>query len=198
MVFTDVTPMSGLATTTLPMLGWGTNFLDHDRDGDLDLFVANGHTYPQIDRVSLGTSYRQRNQLFDNVGGRFEDVSARSGPGLAAEQVSRGACFGDYDNDGDTDVFVVNMDAPPTLLRNDGGKGRGSLTVQLVGSGGNRDALGARIRLTAAGRTQTRFVNGARPHGGAPRRNLVVPLPGRRLACRAHLAVGVQGAVLAG
>ena len=102
------------------MLGWGTQFFDYDRDGDLDLFVANGHVYPQAASTIAGTSYPQRNQLIRNDGGnRLIDIGAAAGPGMALKRVSRGASFGDYDNDGDVDIFVVNLDEASTLLRND-------------------------------------------------------------------------------
>ena len=95
--FSDVTTTAGLAAPTVELLGWGTRFFDYDNDGCLDLFVANGHVYPQVDQAETGTSYRQPNQLFRNEGGgRFAPVSA--GPGLAQAKVSRGTSFGDYDS----------------------------------------------------------------------------------------------------
>ena len=160
--FMDITTLAGLAAPTLPLLGWGTRFFDYDNDGDLDLFVANGHVYPQVDGVPSGSSYRQPNQLFSNQGkGVFQEVSAQSGRGLSIVQVSRGASFGDYDNDGDVDVFVVNLNDTPSLLRNDGGNSHNWLTVQVFGTRVNRDGVGARIRLVAGGKTQWRTINGA-------------------------------------
>ena len=160
--FMDITTMAGLAAPTLSLLGWGTRFFDYDNDGDLDLFVANGHVYPQVDRVPTGSSYRQPNQLFSNQGkGEFLEVSAQSGPGLGIEKVSRGASFGDYDNDGDVDVFVVNLNDAPSLLRNDGGNSHNWLTIQVFGTRVNRGGVGARIRLVAGGKPQWRTINGA-------------------------------------
>ena len=161
--FTDITARSGLGAPTLSRLGWGTGFFDWDRDGDLDLFVANGHVYPQVDLVESGSSYRQRNQLFENLGtGIFRDVSDSAGPGLEVEKVSRGAAFGDYDNDGDLDIFVVNLNDTPTLLRSDGSEETGSwLAVQVVARTCNRDGAGARVRVRAGGQTQWRTINGA-------------------------------------
>ncbi len=160
--FSDITAAAGLAAPTINLLGWGTNFFDHDNDGDLDLFVANGHVYPQVDQVPTGSPYRQPNQLFDNLdGARFADVSARSGPGLNIEKVSRGTAFGDYDNDGDLDLFVVNLNDAPTLLGNDGGNHHNWLTIQVFGQGANRDGVGTRIRLVAGGQTQWRTINGS-------------------------------------
>ena len=160
--FKDITAQVGLEEPTLEKLGWGTQFLDYDNDADLDLFVANGHFYPQVDLERMGTSYPQYNQLFRNDGAaRLVDVSATAGPGMAIKQVSRGASFGDYDNDGDTDIFVINLDAVANLLRNDFAVLHNGLTVQLFGSGANRDAVGAKIHLKAGGKDQWRSVNGA-------------------------------------
>ena len=142
--------------------GWGTQFFDYDRDGDLDLFVANGHVYPQAASTIAGTSYPQRNQLIRNDGGnRLIDMGDAAGPGMVLKRVSRGASFGDYDNDGDVDIFVVNLDEASTLLRNDFAPVNNWLVVQLLGRGPNRDAVGAKIRLLAGGRSQWRTANGA-------------------------------------
>ncbi len=160
-VFKDITREVGLEQPTLESLGWGTQFLDYDADGDLDLFVANGHVYPQIDLQKLGTSYQQTNQLFRNDGAAgWIDVSATAGPGLRIARTSRGAAFGDYDNDGDTDIFVVNLDEAATLLRNDTAGGN-RLTVHLQGMGANRDGVGAWIRVRASGQTQVRYISAA-------------------------------------
>jgi hypothetical protein len=161
-LFTDVSYRAGLAIPPLRYMGWGTGFIDADNDGLPDIFVANGHVYPDVGRFGTSTAYRQRKQLFQNLDGkRFRDIAGDSGGGLTAEHSSRGAAFGDYDDDGDVDVLVVNMNEPPSLLRNDTAGGGHWITLRLVGavSAGpdgtsNRDAIGARIRLTAGGRTQ--------------------------------------------
>ena len=158
--FSDVTTTAGLAAPTVELLGWGTRFFDYDNDGRLDLFVANGHVYPQVDQAETGTTYRQLNQLFRNEGGgRFAPVSA--GPGLAQAKVSRGTSFGDYDDDGDIDLFVVELNDAPTLLRNDGGNAGNYFVVQVFGREDNRDGVGTRIGLQAGGKGQWRTVNGA-------------------------------------
>ena len=158
--FSDVTTTAGLAAATVEMLGWGTRFFDYDNDGRLDLFIANGHVYPQVDQAATGTTYRQPNQLFYNEGGgRFAPVSAESG--LAQAKVSRGTSFGDYDDDGDIDLFVVELNDAPTLLRNDGGNAGNYLVVQIFGREDNRDGIGTRVSLQAAGKRQWRTVNGA-------------------------------------
>jgi hypothetical protein len=155
--FRDRTRRQGLANPTIASLGWGTAMVDLDLDGDLDLFVANGHVFPQMDRFELGTRYRQRNQAFENLGdGRFREVPARDG--LLLEEASRGAAFGDVDGDGDVDVVVSNLDAGPTLLLNESRRAGAALRVTVVGAGGNRDAVGARLELDVAGRLLVRCV----------------------------------------
>lgn len=159
--FTDVTVQAGLAAPTLNFLAWGTKFADFDLDGDLDLFVANGHVYPQVDQVPTGSPYRQHNQLFLNNGkGKFTEV-LDAGPGMKLEKVHRGAAFADYDNDGDVDVFVSALNDLPTLLRNDTPTQHHWLTVQVFGAQINRDGVGTRIRLVAGGQSQWRTINGS-------------------------------------
>lgn len=158
-LFEVATLKAGLGEATLPTLGWGAYFRDFDGDGWDDLFLSNGHVYPQMDGRGLGTSYRQRNQLFLNRGdGTFADASAAAGPGMAIEESSRGAAVGDLDNDGDPDVLVVNMDAPPTLLRTDRAAERRWVGLQLHGRGANPGAIGARAWITAAGRRRVQEV----------------------------------------
>jgi predicted nucleotidyltransferase len=153
-VFSDASYAAGIGAVAGPSLGWGVRFADLDNDGRLDLFVANGHVYPDVDSHGLGTRYKQRNQVFLNGGRRFRDVTSSAGPGAALEHSSRGAALGDYDNDGDIDVLVVNRNDRPTLLRNDAAGGHW-IALQLVGTRSNRDGIGARIRVQVGGRTQT-------------------------------------------
>ena len=146
---------SKLAAVGGPQVGWGTAFFDYDNDGDKDIFIANGHFYPQADLPLTHASYAQANFLIENLGdGTFRDVSAAAGPGLAIVEVSRGAAFGDYDDDGDLDIFVLNLNGLPNLLRNDGGNMGNYLLVKTVGTRGNRDGVGTRIEIEAAGRKQ--------------------------------------------
>jgi hypothetical protein len=153
--FTDVSFASRVAAEGVWQVGWGTAFFDFDNDGDRDIFVANGHTYPQADLPQVHSRYRQRNLLFENTGdGRFAEISQRAGPGFEVEEVSRGAAFGDYDQDGDLDILVVNLNSAPTLLRNDGGNRNNWLLVKTVGQRSNRDGIGARLVLHAGGRRQ--------------------------------------------
>jgi len=141
-------------------LSWGTAFHDFDCDGDLDLFIANGHVYPQVDDYALGTSFRQTNHLLVNAGGRFDDATATSGPGLAIARSYRGAAFGDYDNDGDMDIFVTALGERALLLRNDSPRQGHYLEIRLIGTDSNRDAVGARVTITAGGRKQIRERHG--------------------------------------
>jgi len=154
-LFRDATFEARLGPVTFRNLGWGTFFFDYDNDGDEDLFVANGHIYPQADRIDSGTSYSQSNQLFENVEGRkFEDVSRAVG--LGEKRLSRGAAYGDVDNDGDLDVLVANLHTRASLLRNDGGDARHWVKLQLVGVRSNREGIGVRIELEAGKKRQYR------------------------------------------
>ena len=139
-------------------MGWGTAFVDFDRDGWLDLFVANGHVYPQLDQSYADLRYAQRNLLYRNEGGRFREVGEQSGAGWTLQQVSRAAAVGDYDNDGDVDVFIMNLNDAPILLRNDSEVANRWLGLRLVGAEG-RIAIGAEVRVRAGGREQVREVH---------------------------------------
>ena len=152
--FSDVSYPAGVGEASWSRVGWGTGFFDFDLDGDLDLFVANGHVYPEVDRYDVGTSYAQGNQLFANTGGgRFVEVSAQAGSGFQVAKVSRGTAFGDVDGDGDVDIYVANQDDTPTLLRNDSPRSGAWLAVELAGGG-----VGAVVRVYAGGREQVRQV----------------------------------------
>jgi hypothetical protein len=157
-LFSEATYPAGVGNASVPFVGWGTNFLDYDNDGWLDLFVANGHVYPFVDRMDWNTSYEQRPLLFRNVRGRFAEVGRGGGEGLAARRSSRGSATFDYDTDGDVDVVVNAIDGRPMLLRNDGGNAAGHwLRLRLVGDPGQkcpRDATGSVAWVTAGGLRQ--------------------------------------------
>jgi hypothetical protein len=159
-LFTDVTFQSGHGETTIPFLGWGAGFIDYDNDGLLDVFVANGHVYPQVDRYDWGTTWAERPLLFRNTNGsRFEVAPPATGSGLAVVIPARGAAFGDIDNDGRVDVVMNNCDAAPTVLRNEAKPAGHWLSVKLIGGAkGPRDAVGATVYLAAGGRRQRRDV----------------------------------------
>ena len=155
--FVDESYSAMLAEVSLKLIGWGTALFDYDNDGDLDIFVTNGSTFQELNRPEV--LIPQVDALYRNDGdGSFSDVSEITGITALPTRVGRGATFGDYDNDGDVDIFVVNNHAPPTLLRNDGGNRNGWLHVQLIGTDGNRNAIGAKIQLKTAERTQIREV----------------------------------------
>lgn len=156
-LFRDESRRAGTLATLGPNLGWGIGLVDIDNDGMLDLFVANGHVYPDVGKT--GTSaYLQRKELLMNVGqGRLRRLPAVEGGGLKILKSSRGAAFGDYDNDGDSDILIVNMDDRPTLLRNDSDSGHW-ITVRLIGSRSNRDGIGAKVTALAGGRPRLTVV----------------------------------------
>jgi len=156
--FRDVSFASGVGAPTLMYLGFGTGFLDYDRDGWLDLFFANGHVLDDIAQYSDSVTWEQPNQLFRNKGdGTFENVSETTGIGQG-KRVSRGAAFGDLFNDGHTDIVVNVLRGKPLLLRSHCGAGNHWLELELHASWGNAEALGAGVWLTAGGKTQRRDV----------------------------------------
>ena len=156
--FVDATYEVGLGGAVLPYLGWSTGFFDYDNDGWQDVFVVNGHVYPQLSQYATGLSYAQRNLLYQNRQGRFVEVGGQAGPGWQLEQVSRGGAVGDYDNDGDPDLLVTNLNGRPALLRNDGGNTHNWLGLKLVGVQSNKDAIGTRVRVWAGDLVQTKEV----------------------------------------
>ena len=151
--FVDETFLAGLGKGSIAYLSWGTRFFDVDNDGDRDLFIANGHLESDVEQYENAT-FPQRNQLFLNVGdGRFEEY-AEDGGALSLKRVSRGAAFGDYDDDGDIDVLVANVADRPTLMRNDGAGGQW-VRLRLEGRDSNRAGIGTRVEVTSGGRVQT-------------------------------------------
>lgn len=147
------------AGVSVEHMGWGVGALDYDRDTWPDIFVVNGHTYPEIEPLIPKNPYRQPRLLYRNVGGtRFETVGSYAGSGVSARHTSRGLALGDYDNDGDVDVFVNNMNERPSLLRNDSPAAGGFLSLQLVGTRSNRNAIGARVSVVAGTRRMVQEV----------------------------------------
>ena len=142
--YTDVSFASGTATTGIPNMGWGTEFFDYDNDGWVDLLVVNGHLYSNVD------NYAESKLLYrNNRDGTFSELAGPSGSALTERRVSRGAAFGDLDNDGDVDVVVNDLDGAPMVLRNDGGNQANWIRIKAEGRAKNRFALGARIKVVA-------------------------------------------------
>jgi hypothetical protein len=147
--FTDVSYAAKVAAVSLPYVGWGTKFFDYDNDGWVDLFVANGHVYPQI------PTYRQRNFVHkNNRDGTFTEIGAELGAPFLQKRAGRGVAFGDLDNDGDVDVVINNLDGAPQLLRNDGGNANNSVLIKTIGVKSNRDGIGARIKIVSGDLTE--------------------------------------------
>ncbi len=150
--FTDISYQMGIAEGTVPFLGWGTAFLDYDNDGWLDLIEANGHVYPEADRMKWGTSWAERPLLFHNVNGKLQLVPAVEGSSLAKLGVGRGLAYGDLFNDGKIDVIINNLDGTPSFLRNVDKDTNHWIGLKLVGgSKSPRDAVGATVYVTANG-----------------------------------------------
>ncbi len=161
-VFEDVSRVTGIGPMTFRPMSWGTAFADFDNDGDLDLVVANGHIYPQIDKhPELVGTFAQRSLYAENLGPgvipQFRDATGEAGPGFEALRSSRGLAVGDYDNDGDPDLVLTNLDAPPRLLRNDGTSGAW-LTVIVEDKRGGVGPIGTLVTVKAGGRTQRRDI----------------------------------------
>jgi len=146
-LFNDKSYASGISVASGQFVGWSSSFLDYDNDGDPDIFKANGE---------LKHKYGQEDQLFENIdAGKFKDVSVERGQYFLEEHVGRGACLGDYDNDGDIDIYIVNLDSPGMFIRNNKGNQNNWLTLNLVGHSSNKDGIGSRIKLLAGGKMQT-------------------------------------------
>jgi hypothetical protein len=155
--FSDVTLEAGLGANT-QFLGWGALFLDIDNDGWPDLFLANGHVYPEVDKKGLNIAFRERKVLYWNEhNGRFRDISLQAGPGITTPLNSHGVASADFDNDGSVEILVNNSHDRPSLLKNYGEHGHWIL-LQLEGTKSNRDAIGAKVTVRAAGHQQTQEV----------------------------------------
>jgi hypothetical protein len=156
-VFDDVAMRAGLAVNPDHVL-WGAGFEDLDNDGWRDHIQVSGHVYPELEAAGKPEPYRGPRLVYRNLGGKFEDVSSIAGPGVASKHSSRGAAFGDFDNDGDIDVLVMNMDEPPSLLRNDSKSPHGWIKLLLEGSRSNRGAAGAMVTVISGAEKQTAAV----------------------------------------
>jgi hypothetical protein len=156
--FDEVSDNAGITQPTKEVLSFGGGFFDYDNDGWLDIFIGNGHVYPEIEQIS-DSLYKQHNSLFHNeTHGKFTEVSAQSGLSALPRRAARGVAFADFDNDGYIDVVVANNGDPPTLLHNNRLYKNHFVNFKLVGTKSNRDALGARIKITAGDVNQIREI----------------------------------------
>ncbi len=148
--FDDHTYLSGLGVNTR-YLGWGVGFFDMDNDGWPDIFICNGHVYPEVDGTTIDAPYAQHKYLYRNLrNGQFEEVTAQGGPGINTPAAGRGCAFGDYDNDGVIDVVVNCVNSFPQLLRCDSTTGRNWIKIRTVGTKSNRTGIGAKISVTTS------------------------------------------------
>jgi hypothetical protein len=145
--FSDLSFNSGVGINNT-YVAWGCGFIDYDNDGWADIVQINGHVYPEIDKYNFGETFKNPRLVYKNLGnGRFKDVSGEMGPGITARYSSRGAAFGDYDNDGGMDMLILNMNERPSLLHNEGGNKQNWIKLKLIGTKCNRTAIGARARV---------------------------------------------------
>ncbi len=145
--FTELSFNSGIGINN-KYVAWGCAFIDYDNDGWPDIIQVNGHVYPEIDHYNFGETFKNQRLVYKNLGnGKFKDVSAEMGPGITERFSSRGAAFGDYDNDGGMDALILNMNDLPSLLHNEGGNRQNWIKLKLVGTRCNRTAIGARARI---------------------------------------------------
>jgi enediyne biosynthesis protein E4 len=157
--FTDAAYRAGVGALCL-YVNWGAGFIDYDNDGWPDIFYVTGHAYPEVDEAQIGSVFKSPRKVFRNLAnGKFQDISALAGPGISERFSSRGCAFGDYDNDGDVDVLVFNMNDTPSLLRNDGGNANNWIQIKLIGTQCNRTAIGARVLVTVENHTQMNEVH---------------------------------------
>jgi hypothetical protein len=156
--FEDVTIRAGLGVETR-FIGWGTGIVDLDNDGNPDLFLVTGSVYPEVEAKLPNYPFKTPRVIFRNLGnGKFEELLEQGGPAIGALHASRGCAFGDFDNDGDIDMVVVNLNEPPSLLRNDLSGNAHWLKVKLVGVQSNRSAIGARVTARYGGKMQAQEV----------------------------------------
>jgi hypothetical protein len=155
--FDDVAAQQGIANTTRLLSGWGVKFFDFDNDGNVDLFIANGHPDDKIETHAGGVRYKEPLLLFRNTGSRFENVSAAAGPAFLENFAARGLAMGDFDNDGAVDALVAVNGGAPILLRNTAAGGNHWLGIRLIGKQCNPDAIGARISWQAGDLKRTRL-----------------------------------------
>jgi hypothetical protein len=159
-LFTETTNKLGLGAISIPMSGFGARFFDYNNDGLIDLFVLNGHPFEPIQKFFPETTYAEPPFLFENTGQGFREVAAEHGAPLKRFYAGRGLAVGDFDNDGDSDLLLINVGEPPVLLRNDGGNRNHWLGIKLVGTKSNRDGIGAHVTVTSGGKRRRKQLLG--------------------------------------
>src|SRR5712664_2174748 len=154
--FDETTNKLGLGSISYVMSGFGTRFFDYNNDGLVDLFVLNGHPFEPINKIFPHITYTEPPFLFENTAKGFREVASEHGAALKKFYSGRGLAIGDFDNDGDSDLLLMNVGEPPALLRNDGGNRNHWLGIRLIGTTSNRDGIGAKVIVTAGGRRRTK------------------------------------------
>ncbi len=179
--FTEESAAAGLSQPTFPFVGFSPLFLDYDNDGHLDIFIANGHPQDRIEELTDQETYAQKDQLFRNNGdATYTQVSSISGAYFSQAFVRRTTAGGDYDNDGDTDIFLVNSNQRAVLLRNEGGNRNNWLRIKLIGTRSNRDGIGASVRITADEDIQVAEVKSGSSYASGSDQRLLFGLGHRR------------------
>ncbi len=185
--FSDVTVTANLGSVALQFSGFGTRFLDYDNDGDLDIVVLNGHVLDNVHLFRSGVTFAERPFLLENRGGRFEEVGEKSGPPFQEKYAGRALASGDFDNDGDVDLLAVMNGGRALLLRNDGGNRNVWIGLELSGSRSGRDAIGARVTLTATDRTSMREVVGGGSYCAAHDLRIIFGLASAQKAAKVEI-----------
>ena len=178
--FTDVTVQAGLGEMALLYSGFGTRFVDYDNDGDLDIFVTNGHPLDNVHLFRDGVTYAEDPFLLQNTNGVFRNVAAELGEVMKRRYAGRGLAVGDYDNDGDADFLLINGGQPPVLIRNDGGNKNNWIGLKLIGTKSNRDGVGAKVKVTADKFTAVRTIAGGSSYCSAHDLRVVIGLGERQ------------------
>ena len=174
--FDEVTDELGLGKISYAMSGFGTRFFDYNNDGLIDLFVLNGHPFEPINKIFSETTYAEPPFLFENTGKGFREVAALHGAPLKKSYLGRGLAVGDIDNDGDSDLLLLNAGESPVLLRNDGGNRNHWLGVKLIGTKSNRDGIGAKVTISAGGRQRSKELLGGTSYCSASDQRLLFGL----------------------
>ncbi|MBL8149977.1 MAG: CRTAC1 family protein [Blastocatellia bacterium] len=179
--FSDITVPLGLGEVALRYSGFGTKFIDIDNDSDLDIFVNNGHPLDNIHLYRDGVTFDETPFLFENTGGKFIDVTNKAGAAMTRRYPGRSLSVGDFDNDGDIDLLMVNSNQPPVLLRNDGGNRNPWFGLRLVGTKSNRDAVGAKVKVVCEKGTIVRWLNGGSSYQSAHDRRILIGLGSNKI-----------------